>query len=283
VRRVVPSDCMYLSRLYIKNYRSIKELDLVLSKGKTVIVGKNNAGKSNIIRALDLVLGESSPTFVRSDNVTENDFYSWKETNEREATIRSADKISIWCELQREPNESLNYEDLYKCYGFYVYSEIVRWENNKPIKQPDRIFKEDLPHNFGAIFGPTEDSSEKEYVNPKLKHQKTFEQQFDDKFSFAFAFHAIRDDEGIVSKDIRFLFREDATKDWILAFKAPIRCELLQSAIIPSFRDPQNQLRASNWTWYGKLMQHLTSGHLRSTELLNALDQVRAVADKIFS
>lgn len=43
---------MYLSRLVIHNYRSIKYLDLGFAKGKNVIVGKNNAGKSNIINVL---------------------------------------------------------------------------------------------------------------------------------------------------------------------------------------------------------------------------------------
>ncbi len=47
---------MYLSRLYIRNYRSIKELDLRFEKGKNVIIGRNNAGKSNIIKALNIVL-----------------------------------------------------------------------------------------------------------------------------------------------------------------------------------------------------------------------------------
>jgi putative ATP-dependent endonuclease of the OLD family len=70
---------MHLSRLFIKNFRSIRLLDLQFSKGRNVIVGRNNAGKSNIIKALDLVLGESSPTYAKSVNITENDFYSCKQ------------------------------------------------------------------------------------------------------------------------------------------------------------------------------------------------------------
>ena len=68
---------MYLSRLFIKNYRSIKELDLTFAKGKNVLVGRNNAGKSNVLKAIDLVLGEYSPTYTKSENVTESDFYAW--------------------------------------------------------------------------------------------------------------------------------------------------------------------------------------------------------------
>ncbi len=56
---------MHLSRLYIKNYRLIKESDLNFGKGKNVLVGRNNAGKSNIIRAINLILGEAVPTYTR--------------------------------------------------------------------------------------------------------------------------------------------------------------------------------------------------------------------------
>lgn len=49
--------------LKVKNYRSIKDEAEVRfpSKAPLVLVGPNNAGKSNLVRALDLVLGESWP------------------------------------------------------------------------------------------------------------------------------------------------------------------------------------------------------------------------------
>jgi putative ATP-dependent endonuclease of OLD family len=47
-----------------------------LKRVKNIIVGKNNAGKSNIIKAIDLVLGESSPTWHKSENITVNDFFN---------------------------------------------------------------------------------------------------------------------------------------------------------------------------------------------------------------
>lgn len=68
---------MYLSRLYIRNYRSIKEIDLDFKKWKNVIVWRNNAWKSNIIKALDLVLWErNSPTYNKSENIIESDFFN---------------------------------------------------------------------------------------------------------------------------------------------------------------------------------------------------------------
>lgn len=67
---------MLLSEVYIKNYRSIEELTLKLSKCST-IVGKNNSGKSNILKAIDLVLGEKY--YIK---LTKNDFYNRDENRE---------------------------------------------------------------------------------------------------------------------------------------------------------------------------------------------------------
>lgn len=72
---------MYLSRLIIRNFRSIKKLDLNFNESKNVIIGRNNSGKSNIVKALDKVLGSGSPTYSKSENISENDFFSWKDTH----------------------------------------------------------------------------------------------------------------------------------------------------------------------------------------------------------
>lgn len=273
---------MYLSRIYIKNYRSIKELDLQFTKGKNVLVGRNNAGKSNIIRALDLVLGENSPTWAKSDNVTDNDFYSWKEVVGDTPVTISANEFHIWCELTRDDGEVLNYDEIYKCAGFYVYSHVTN-PNYPRQYEPTRIPRADLPHKPQVIGIPEDDNSEKQWINPKNRNQATFESQFEGKKHFAFSFFAYKDSDGKIHKEMRFLYRESGNHNWILSFRATVRNELLQSAIIPSFRDPQNQLRLSNWTWYGKLMKHLTENHAKSKELQDAFSKVKDVADGIFA
>jgi len=266
---------MYLARLYIKNYRSIKELDLQFDKGKNVLIGRNNSGKSNIIKALDIVLGETSPTWGRSQNITEDDFYSRKKEENGEVKIYPAEEIIICCELLRDEGEQLNYDELYKCYGFYILAQ----EKYGPAR---RMPEKDFPSNASVIFEIDEDKVYKTYVNPKLRNQMTFEQEFDDKYHFAYAFHAIKDEEGNISKDMRFLYRENEESDWVLAFRASVRNQLLQSAIIPSFRDPQNQLRLAHYTWYGKLMKYLTAEHEKSEDLQDAFAKVKEIADGIF-
>ncbi len=264
---------MYLSRLLVKNYRSIKDLDLSFKKGKNIIIGRNNAGKSNIIKALDIVLGENSPIFAKSENITQKDFYSHKKEVEGQPIEESADEIIILCELTREPGEALNYDEMYNCYGFYAtVSRAI--SNEGLIERPASVFE---------IDPDTLSRAEKNYINPKLRHQKSFEQEFEDKYHFTFVFQAKKDENGkITSKELRFLYRENTDLNWFLGFKAPIRNEFLQSAIIHSFRDPQMQLRLNDWSWYGKLMRYLTQESDEQGNLEQAFEKVRAVADQIF-
>lgn len=264
---------MYLSRLTINNYRSIRNIDINFAKGKNIIVGRNNAGKSNIIKALDIVLGENSPTYSKSENITPLDFYTYKIKKSGREEIKIEREIFIFIELTKESKEKLNYDEIYKCYGFYKYLT--------PISDND------LRTKTGSIFSINPDDlnyrTQKGYVNAKLKNQQPFEKEFDDAELFTFVFKANLDSEtDAVTKDIRFFYRKDNKSDWIMAFTAPIRNELLQSAIIPSFRDPQNQLRCTQWTWYGKLMRHLTTSNGKEAELKKSFSEVKKIADEIF-
>lgn len=263
---------MFLSRLIIKNYRSIANIDLSLKKGKNIIVGRNNAGKSNIVKAIDLILGENSPTYLKSENITEADFFTYKEETENGFDVMRKREIIIYCELTRDEDEELNYDEIDKCFGFYKY--------NKPINKVEQ------DGNFSNIFEVIPDDLEREektYVNPKLKNQQVFKDEFDNMHNFAFVFRATINELDKVHKEIRFLYRENSSNNWNMTFIAPIRNEFLQSAIINSFRDPQNQLRLTNYTWYGKLMKQLTSDNTNLQELNNAYEEIKTVANKIFN
>jgi putative ATP-dependent endonuclease of the OLD family len=261
---------LYLSRLFIKNYRSIRELDLEFSKGKNIIVGRNNSGKSNIIKAIDIVLGEKSPTYDKSENIGLKDFYSWKEDN----SIKGSKDIFIWCELTRDAGEQINYDEMNKYNGFYICTAAF-------VKGAPRLFPNaDLPKNYMSIFEINENNSNKYWIN--ASERENLEDQFEDKFNFAYAFRARIDDEDNIIKEIRFLYREKETQDWILSFRASIRKEFLQSAILSSFRDPYNELRLTKWTWYGKLIHHLTSESSKTKELIAAFEGVKCIGDEIF-
>ena len=47
---------MYISGIKIKNYKNFKDLAIEFNHGLNVIIGHNNSGKTNLIKALQLVL-----------------------------------------------------------------------------------------------------------------------------------------------------------------------------------------------------------------------------------
>jgi len=273
---------MYLSKLIISNYRSIKELSISFEKGKNIIVGKNNAGKSNIIKAIDLVLGESSPTYHKSENITANDFFNGQSEND----------IYIFCELTRDLKEDLNYTEINKCYGFKIFAEkgnYVKIEGGKgfyngiPIRVPiSTASVESCRNDVQAVMDISEEDSDGKtiYINSKLQNQATFEGQFQDKYHFAYGFRAFENKQGKFSKEIRFFYRESEDDKWVMAFSAPVRNELLQSAIIHSFRDPANELRINQWSWFGKLLKEYIKAD--DPDLRNAFDLLKSASNGVF-
>ena len=64
---------MKVGEIVIKNYRSIKDITLRFPEKKPVVLfGPNNAGKSNILSAINRVLGERYPTYVE---MLDSDYY----------------------------------------------------------------------------------------------------------------------------------------------------------------------------------------------------------------
>ncbi len=63
---------MKITHLYIKNYKSIKELDISLSDKVNVFIGENSVGKSNVFSAIDWLLGSVYPSL---NNIPQEDFY----------------------------------------------------------------------------------------------------------------------------------------------------------------------------------------------------------------
>ena len=108
---------MHLSQVIIRNYRSIEALSVRFTKGKNAIVGKNNSGKTNIISAINLVLGEYSPTYAKSQNVVMTDFFQGDTSR----------MISIFCEITRDSaGEVLDYVEMGReTKGFYRCSSPI--------------------------------------------------------------------------------------------------------------------------------------------------------------
>src|SRR3989344_4176315 len=62
---------MLIKRIAIENFRSIKRVEIFPEK-LCALIGENNVGKSNILSAIDLVLGEK---FHSPATIKDSDFY----------------------------------------------------------------------------------------------------------------------------------------------------------------------------------------------------------------
>jgi putative ATP-dependent endonuclease of OLD family len=62
---------LQIQKIYIENYRSIRELDFQPGK-LTALIGPNNSGKTNILSALDFLLGGRFPT---ANSLMDSDFF----------------------------------------------------------------------------------------------------------------------------------------------------------------------------------------------------------------
>ena len=263
---------MYISRVIIKNYRSIKDLTLSFNSGKNVIVGKNNSGKSNIIKAIDIVLGESSPTYAKYNNITENDFYS----NNSE----SANNIMIFCELQKNDNEKIDVEEVKsnKFYGKYI---------DNLYEEDDIIKNKEILYNTSDYYDREKEDKKERWSNLYFKNNNfkdEFVQKVGNKNKFAFLFTAKISGETI-EKDLKFLVYNEVLKKWTVFFNGQLRNILLQSAIIPAFREPSQQLSLSQWSWYGKMMKALTKSVSKEKwkEYEDVSSKVTEVSNDIFS
>lgn len=83
---------MKISRVHIENYRSIKSLDFS-PNNYCALIGENNAGKSNILKAINLVLGETWPT---DRTFTEEDFNEYNTANNIVIQIFFDEVIEEW-------------------------------------------------------------------------------------------------------------------------------------------------------------------------------------------
>ena len=57
---------MVVSRVVIKNFRALREVDVVLQGSTTLVIGENNTGKSCFIHALRLCLDVGLPSSLRA-------------------------------------------------------------------------------------------------------------------------------------------------------------------------------------------------------------------------
>ncbi len=86
---------MKITRISIKNFRLLEDVKLCLEDGATVIVGRNNSGKTSLTELFRRLLDEKSPRFKLEDfslGVYEKFWYAYElyRKEEEDTDIRKA-------------------------------------------------------------------------------------------------------------------------------------------------------------------------------------------------
>lgn len=88
---------MYISKIEIKNFRNFKDKEIIFNDGVNVIIGHNNAGKTNLIKALSLVIDCQTSKRLEIDDFNKNTTIAELKAN--------PPKVSIAVTIQKGKNE----------------------------------------------------------------------------------------------------------------------------------------------------------------------------------
>jgi len=219
---------MHVSKLVVKGYRSLANVEVCFNPGINVIVGKNNAGKSNIIRALNLILGERHPLYVRFGN---RDFHN--------DGSNSADELIIAVRLD----------------GSFE-AEIPPGRRIK-VLELDSSFTPSWDEDCIEILTDESLSVKNAYKYPSevLKDIKNSTE----KWIFL---HTKRGDS---TNNHGLIYKKNG--DWCkIPLRNEIRDLLITTAYVPSYRDPEKMLKITEYSWYGKLIKQIYEKGLRVHE-----------------
>lgn len=242
---------MYLERLIIENYRSIQHVSIAFSLGKNVLVGKNNAGKSNLVSALNIVLGEKSPSYIP---IEETDFHISNDGN------RASD-FYIVCRIS---GNDCNYSSMSSSKRKI---RILKTEENPFIDQ-----KDDCRVNLDVMFGDEDDGTYVPEWSTSSQICNTIQTNSNTSSDFnVFAFHAYFDSDGSINREYRFLYftkKDDGKKVWHIlpTISNEFRKSFLTSAILPAIRDIQKDLRLTSWGWFGKMLKLIWEKYRQDNE-----------------
>ena len=253
---------MFISKVSIKNFKSIANIELSLAKGKNILIGKNNAGKSNILKAIDLVIGESDPSWSKKENISRDDFHN-NNTNQ---------PIEIFLTITREElnGSPENLDFLNELAGALSYFPSQKIHDFSSLEQV-----------FPGLFPEKDDSKGKIWIGNKSYCKSTFSQFFTDIAEIKLGFAARIDEDGNLRKAITCCCKNFRSENYqVLQTVGPLRKAFLESAIVPSFRTPQDQLKTSTWSWFGKLVHHHISSNI--PQLNKAFSSIKTVSDSIF-
>jgi predicted ATP-dependent endonuclease of OLD family len=266
---------MFVSKLLIRNFRSIENESIDFRPGKNVLVGKNNSGKSNIVKAIDLVLGEKSPIYL---DINEKDFFTYYKNGEE--NVKKAFFIAVKLE-GNDINEEL-FKSINGAWLAPIGEENLLEGFFNENKNPKLLIK-----NFDTL-------NNRKYYKDKDK-EELFDifrnaQELYIYFSVVKNFEIENMDydmdnyQSNYSKTYSILLKHDNQYYRCSKFSNDLRNSLITSAILSAVRDINKELRINTWSWYGRLIKDIweNCNSSQKREIDKKLSEIKEITDNIF-
>lgn len=253
---------MYISKFSAFNYRSLNHVTVRLENGKNVIVGKNNSGKSNIIRGMEVLVGEKFPTY---QNITDNDFYTFEELDLETGELREVVAENLYLEAElagRDFDETLIRSIKKKT----AFSKVASWNALYSKKEDGKVLI-----NFD-FFQNLDDIEQRPEVKVLGQNKGGYDiknswKTPDEVLTFLKSAKIIKlffcksriDEEksgfGIICSDAM-------NEIWVSNFLSKkLRDSLITTTVISALRSQKEDLRLVHYTWFGKLIMGLWENH----------------------
>ncbi|MEC0093818.1 AAA family ATPase [Paenibacillus macquariensis] len=126
---------MYISGIKLENYRNFKNKAVSFNDGINVIIGHNNAGKTNLIKALALVLDSNGKKRL--------DIHDFNKSISLDELRCAPPKIRISVTIKQSDNEDLNSDDLVTVANWLTkldepYEAVLTYEFHLPEKETEK-------------------------------------------------------------------------------------------------------------------------------------------------
>lgn len=270
---------MYISKLIIKNYKSIKEESFIFNKGINILVGKNNSGKSNIVSALNEILADKYNTTSYEDKI----FYT-------DSSANSKREFKIIAAIEEINNLDFSLLDNIKKSTELIdvtqfFNENDEQFNSEWLIKEDDVLKETYKDKFDYRGINLSKWFKKEELKKVLENTEKM-----------WVYKYYNKDEDINLYNIILKVNENTNNPFdttkrikfyrMLYVNPHIKATLITSLLIPAFRTPDTTLKITKWTWYGKLLQKKWNDSCNMQhqfEINQASDDLKRTIGKVYS
>lgn len=286
---------MYISQFFASNYRSLKEVTVRLANGKNVIVGKNNCGKSNIIKGIEILVGEKFPTF---QPISDNDFYTYESVDEDTGEVIEIPAAHLFLEVTLEGRD-LDKDLILSIKKQTAFSRVRTTADfyYKDQNSGNIVVNYDLFESLDELESRAEIDVLETYASGRVRKTKWMPAA--ELYGFV-----------QTARRLKVFFCKSRTDEEKMGFGLIVQCaeghfwishflskklrdSLLTTTVISATRSHKTELRLVHYTWFGKLVAgiwnknkvQIEEGSGKSYEelIIKSAEEIKTRVDIVFA